>query len=416
LRPTIVFISLLILLTACTQPQPTAISTATTALSPTTQAEVTPPPTSTQAIPSALSHVFEQILTRVSEIRGLDPLETIVPKFMTREELTNTLREDLNESREDIKNLQNLLRIIGLIPQNADLYELLLSLYGEQVVGFYDTETEELYVINGMAELTPLDEITLAHEYVHALQQQHFDIHTMIEAVEDDSEAGSALSALIEGDATIVQVEYMRTHLTSEQQQEILTAGKASPIFDASPYVLQRSILFPYNQGSVLVNTLLIAQVWEGVNEAYRNPPLSTEQVLHPEKYLADERPVTMAFPDVAATLGQRWEMVYEGVMGEFLIKTYLSTRTNVNQATRSAAGWNGDQFNLMAGPQGEQVLVALLEWDTERDAQEFFDTLNSSNSVPDEGFLGLNGDRVLWVFAPSNTITHEIVSLFPDF
>ncbi|MDA0988302.1 MAG: hypothetical protein O2783_04075 [Chloroflexi bacterium] len=428
MRPTTVFLALLLLLAACAQSQPTAISTATTpptptatvtsttALTPTTQAGATPAPTSTQPIPSALSPIFEQILTRVSEIRGLDPLEEIMPMFMTREELANALREDLDESREDIENGQNLLRIMGLIPQSADLYELLLSLYGEQVVGFYDTETEELYVIKGMAELTPLDEITLAHEYVHALQQQHFDIHTMTEAAEDDSEAGSALSALIEGDATVVQVEYMRTHLTSEQQQEIFSAGGDSPIFNASPYVLQESLLFPYSQGSVLVNTLLLFQAWEGVNDAYRNPPLSTEQVLHSAKYLAGERPVAVSLPDVAATLGQGWEMVCEDVMGEFLIKTYLSTRTSTNQAARAAAGWGGDRFNLMAGPRGEQALVALLEWDSERDAREFFDALNSSNSVPDEGFLGLNGDRVLWVFSPSNAITYEIVSLFPGF
>ena len=428
MRPTIVFLVLLLLLAACAQSQPTATSTATTlptptatatstpTRTPTTQAGATPAPTSTQAIPSALSPVFEQILTRVSEIRELDPLETIMPKFMTREELENTLREDLDESREDIENGQNLLRIMGLIPQNADLHELLLSLYGEQVVGFYDTETEELYVIKGMAELTPLDEITLAHEYVHALQQQHFDIHTLTKAVEDDSEAGSALSALIEGDATIVQVEYMRTHLTSEQQQEIFNASGDSPIFDASPYVLQQSLLFPYSHGSVLVNTLLLAQAWDGVNDAYRNPPLSTEQVLHPAKYLSEDRPVTVSLPDVATTLGQGWEVVYEDVMGEFLIKTYLSTRTDVNQAARAAAGWRGDRFNLMAGPQGEQALVALLEWDSERDAREFFDALDSSNSVPDEGFLGLNGDRVLWVFSPSRATTNEIVSLFPEF
>ena len=421
MRPTIILLTLLFLLVACTQSQPTTTS-APTAL-PTATPTSTPPrmptataaspastPTTTKATPSALAPIFDQILTRVVEIRGLDPLNTIVPKFMTREQFTDTLIEDLEESREDIQNSQELLKIMGLISQDADLYELLLSLYAEQVVGFYDTETEELYVIKGIAELTPLDELTLAHEYTHALQQQHFDIHTLSESLEDDSEAGAALGALIEGDATIVQVEYMFTYLSSQERQEVLNSSGDSPIFDASPYVLRQSLLFPYNQGATLVNALLLSGQWQGINNAYGNPPVSTEQVMHPEKYLEGEVPVTISLPDVAAALGQGWEMVYEDVMGEFFLRTYLETRTGADLAARAAAGWGGDRFNLMAGPQGEQVLVVLLAWDSERDAREF------SNSVSDEGFLGINGDRVLWVFSPSPAITDEIVSLFPEF
>jgi hypothetical protein len=352
----------------------------------------------------------------VVEIRGLDPLNTIVPKFMTREQLADTLREDLEESREDIRNSQELLKVMGLIPQDAVLYDMLLSLYGEQVVGFYDTETEELYMIKGIAELTPLDELTLAHEYTHALQQQHFDIHTMSESVEDDSEAEAALGALLEGDATTVQVEYMLTYLTPEQRQEIFSGSGDSPIFDASPYVLKQSLLFPYSEGAGMVNALFFSGEWEGINNAYGSPPVSTEQVLHVEKYLEGEMPVKVALPDIALALGQEWDMVYEDVMGEFFLRTYLETRISPNLAARAAAGWGGDRFNLMAGPQGEQALIALLEWDSERDAREFFDALDSSNSAPGEGFLGIDGDRVLWVFSPSLATTDEIVSLFPEF
>ena len=440
MRPTIVLLTLLLLLAACTQSQPTATATlsltpsptstplripttTTVSTSPSAQTPVvtpsptaSPTPTTTQATPSVLTPIFDQILTGVVEIRGLDPLKTIIPKFMTREQLADTLREDLEESRDDIQNSQELLEIMGLISRDADLYELLLSLYAEQVVGFYDTETEELYVIKGIAELTPLDELTLAHEYTHALQQQHFDIHTLTEAVEDDSEAGDALVALIEGDATTVQVEYMFTYLTSQERDEVLNASGDSPIFDASPYVLQQSLLFPYSEGAVMVNTLLFSGEWEGINNAYRNPPISTEQVLHPEKYLEGEKPVTVSLPDVATALGQGWEMVYEDVMGEFFIKTYLETRTGAPLAARAAAGWGGDRFNLMAGPQGDQALVVLLEWDSERDAQEFFDALDSSNSVPNEGFLGIKTDRVLWIVSTSGSTTDEIVSLFPEF
>jgi hypothetical protein len=363
-----------------------------------------------------LAPIFDQILSRVSEIRELEPLNVITPKFMNREELADTLREDLEESREDILNSQELFKIMGLIPQDADLYELLLALYGEQVVGFYNTETEELYVIKGAEEMRPLDELTLAHEYVHALQQQHFDIHALSQAAEDDPETGSSLGALIEGDATMVQVEYMRAHLTSEQQQEIFSASGDSPIFDASSYVLQQSLLFPYNEGANMVSNLLFSGHWGVINNAYENPPVSTEQVLHVQKYLEGERPATISLPDIATALVQGWEMSYGDVMGEFLLRTYLETQTSASLASRAAAGWGGDRFNLITNLQGEQALVALLEWDSERDAREFFDALDSSDSIANDGFLGVSGDRVLWVFSPSRDITDEIVSLFPEF
>ena len=106
-------------------------------------------------------------------------LEEVVPMFMTREELAASLIEDLEEEREEILKSEALLKILGMIPQDADLYQMLLDLYGEQVVGFYDTETQELYMIKDIEEITPLEEVTLAHEYVHALQQQYFDIHTL---------------------------------------------------------------------------------------------------------------------------------------------------------------------------------------------------------------------------------------------
>ena len=363
-----------------------------------------------------MAPVFDQILTWVVEIRGLAPLKAIVPKFMTRQQLESSLREDLEEDRDDILNSQEVLKTIGLLPQDADLYQMLLSLYTEQVVGFYDTETEELYVIRGLEELTPLDELTLAHEYTHALQQQHFDIHALSQEADDDSEAGSALISLIEGDATTVQVEYMFTHFTAQERQEVFDISGDSPIFDASPYVLQESLLFPYSQGSVLVNSILFSGRWEGVNRAYGAPPVSTEQVMHPEKYLEGELPVTVSLPDVATALGQGWAVVYEDVMGEFFLRTYLETRASAEVASRAAAGWGGDRFKLMTGPGEAQALIVLLAWDSERDAQEFFDALDSSDSVPRVGFLGLLEDSVLWVLAISRATTDEVLSLFQKF
>ncbi|MBI4282819.1 MAG: hypothetical protein HY672_04990 [Chloroflexi bacterium] len=406
-------LTLLLVLVGCTQSRPTATPTLTL---PTATATSTPTFVPTEATASPLAPVFDRILRRVTAIRRLEPLEPIVPRFMTREQLTTRLREDLDKDRGDILNSQELLRILGLIPQDADLYQMLLALYTEQVVGFYDTETEELYLITGKETLTPSDEITLAHEYTHALQQQHFDIHALTQGVEADSEADSALSALIEGDASAVQLEYMSSYLTSKQRQEVLNASGDTPTFDASPYILRQSLLFPYSQGEVLVGTLLLSGNWSAVDKAYLSAPVSTEQVLHPEKYLEGEMPVPVSLPDVATSLGLGWESLYEDVMGEFFLRTYLETRTRADLASRSAAGWGGDRFNLMGGPQQERALVALLAWDSRRDAQEFFDVLRSTATASGKEYLAIRKDRVLWVLSNSSATIEAVISVFQGF
>ena len=435
-----VLIALLALAAACSQasptaippPVPTATSTpeSTTTPSPTPVATPThnftslPTPTATpsdtstaiQPTPPALDPVFGQILERVTEIRGLEPLEDLSPKFMTRDQLMDLLIEELEKEREDIIKSQKLLKILGLIPRNGDLLQMLLDLYTEQVLGFYDTETKELYVIKGLQEITPLDEVTLAHEFVHALQQQHFDIHSMSEALEDDSEANFALAALIEGDASAVQVQYMSSYLTSQERQEIFNSSSYSPVFDSSPYFLQRDLLFPYSEGQSLVTALRLQGQWKALDNAYRNPPVSTEQVLHPTKYFQGEAPTVVTLPELASALGQGWEEVYTDVMGEFSLKSYLETRTSRDTARRASTGWGGDGFALLEGPNEEQALAVLSAWDSERDAQEFFDALNDSDSVPSDGFLGLVGDEVLWIISPSSALTESIRAQFPGF
>ena len=432
------FLALLLLLAACAQdrpaatfaPTPTTTSTppptATAAPVPTSTASPTqaPPTTATPSPPTAPTEapqsgvVYNRILDRVENIRGLSHSEAIVPQSMSREELADSLNEELEEARDDLLKSQELYRLLGLIPQDADLSQLLLELYGEQIAGFYDTETQELYIIRASEQdLSLQKEMTIAHEFVHALQQQRFNIYALTKATEDDSDAASALSALIEGDATTVETLYVLAHFTREQLTDLFSSQSDYSVFDATPYFLQQSLLFPYVQGQPLLEALLSSPGrWDAVNDAYSDPPVSTEQVLHPEKYLEGEEPIDVLLPDVAAALGEGWEEVYGDVMGEFFIRTYLETRDWPRTAAVAAAGWGGDRFTLLKGPQGERVLAALLVWDTPEDASQFFDALDSSGSVPPEGFLGIAHDKVLWVLSPSQQLTDSIKAMWTGF
>ncbi len=427
----------LLLLASCAQAQPTETAPPTTTAvatsEPTPPATLPPSPTPTvshaptpgaEPAPTptpAPDSAYSRVLEGVAEVRGLDPTEAVVPQFMTREELADTLVDDLNENLEEILNSQALYKLLGLIPQDSDLRQLLLDLYTEQVAGFYDSETEELYLIAEKEgrELTALEETTLAHEFVHALQQQHFDIHAGLEAVEDNSDAASAMVALVEGDASAAQSQYTLAHISRERQMEMAMEGGRQDIsaFSSAPFVLQRSLLFPYIEGTIFVTELLASSSgWDLIDAAYGDPPASTEQILHPEKYLDREEPVQVSLPDVAAALGQEWEEVHTDVMGEFFLRTYLEAHGNALTAPNAAAGWGGDAYTLLKGPDDEYALVALIEWDTGKDAQKFFETMTASDSVAGEDFLGLEEDRMLWVVSPSGELTEEIRALWPEF
>ena len=442
MRPTSALLALALLVSACTQERPTEIpslppatSTAAIAPSPTATATLhptatataapTPTPTATSAIAptrtggaAAPATVYDMVLGRVSAIRGLYPTEPIIPQFKTREELAVYLADNLEEEFDEVLRTQEVLRLLELIPADADLTELLLELYSEQVAGFYDSGEEELFLIGEQQEeLSVQEEITLAHEFVHALQQQLYDIDSLLEGAKDNADAASALVALVEGDAVAVEFEYVNRHFTTGQLQAFLSSNAgASSVFDSTPYFLQQDLLFPYVEGLSMVFALRTRLKWDAVDDAYSNLPASTEQVLHPEKYVSGEAPIVVELPDAAAALGEEWEKVHGNVMGEFFLRTYLETRIGQGTAAEVAAGWGGDRYALLSGPQEEYALASLIVWDTAADAREFFDAMVDSESIAANGFMGLEDERVLWIVSPSEQVTEDLLTLWPDF
>ena len=390
-------------------------------LAPAPTATEAMPPTATSGpdtVPTPSATVYDEVLGRVSAIRGLNPTEPVVPQFMTRETLAAELADDLKEDLEELLKVQEVLRLLELIPRDADLTELLLDLYSEQVAGFYDSEEEELFLIGEpQEELAVQDELTLAHEFVHALQQQTYDINSMLESVEDNADAATAMIALVEGDAVAVQYQYVSEHFTQSQLQEFLGGGEGgSSVFDSSPYFLQQDLLFPYTEGLTMVFMLRARLAWDGVDAVYSRPPASTEQVLHLEKYLTREAPITVVLPETAAALGEGWEEVYGNVMGEFFLRTYLETRLGQGVANSIAQGWGGDRYTLLSGPGGEYALASLIVWDTAEDAREFYEVMVETESVAEDSYLGLEGVRVLWIVSPSRQVTDALLALWPRF
>ena len=373
-----------------------------------------PPPATPTAGPLDLASTIERTFQRVAAIRGLEPGTDVTWQLVPGDELPQRQGQSLGRAREQFATQQALLEVLGLIPPGLQLFDLTMGLYTRQGLGFYDTHNEELYIALEATDTPVRMERHLAKEYVHALQQQHFDISQKEDEARDSFEASIILRALIEADARTTQAEYALTHLTPEQYRDLLTSGSDNPLFEQAPYALRRLFDFALTDGTALIQALLASGGRDAVDAALAELPASTEQIIHPEKYFASEPVVPVSLPDLAAGLGPGWTDVVGDVMGEFFLKTFLETETE--DAAGAAAGWGGDRFSLLESPDGDRVLVLLIAWDTRADAAEFFEVVNTDTTVPDKGFVALQGDRVLVVVGPSEAPLSDIRAQFPGF
>ena len=317
---------------------------------------------------------------RTIEIRRLIPKRPIEWAFITRDQLRSNLVDILEEDRDEILLDQKLFQVLRLIGPEVVLQDIWLDVLSENVAGYYHLEEEKLYVITDSPEFTPLNLVTHAHETTHALQQQNYDIHATREALEGNSDAYAAFTALIEGDASIVEAIYMIEHFTEEEQRKAREESQAasSDALRNAPYVVRRLFFFPYFDGFTFVRDLLGIGGWDSVNDAYENPPLSTEHILHIDRFLARDMPLEVVLPSLAGRLGDTWEELRRDTLGEHMLLTYLETDLPPPYAFSASSGWGGDRYSLLEGPDGALALVAVVAWDTRDDAVEFLEAFHS--------------------------------------
>ena len=200
--------------------------------------------------------------------------------------------------------------------------------------------------------LGPSEELTLAHELTHALQQQHFDIDSLLEKTGDNFDRGLAVTALAEGDATLSELLYLQANSLS------VPSVPDMPVYNSAPAIIQDLLIFPYASGLRMLTQNFGEEDWSDVNAAYEDPPQSTEQVIHPEKYLEGEAPLQVALPEIEDALGPSWALIYSSVGGEFLLRHYLGLQLRTGDVDEAASGWGGDAFALYGDATDQHLLL----------------------------------------------------------
>lgn len=329
--------------------------------------------------PAALEELRAEIdglIAATEELRGLPFLEPPRVDILPPDEFEQRVR-DLVASElvaEEVAAEEALYRLLGMLTGGVDLETLLVDLLGDQVVGFYDDDTREL-VVPGDADLSVYERTVIVHELVHALGDQHFMFGDRLDAlVEAEAfEEAAALQALVEGDATYFQFVYIEDLPPIDLLAlgtEIL--GQDADLPQGTPAFLEQQLLFPYDEGFRLVERMVEVGGLAAVDQAYRDPPVTTEQVLHPDRYFTREAVRSVDLPPTDVT---GYDVLEEGVFGELGIRLLLTGSEDPGTVTQVADGWGGDAYRLLGS--GDDVAFVLhYIGDTERDAIELVQAL----------------------------------------
>ena len=342
-------------------------------------------------------------LQKEVEDAGGVPFKRDVPiAFLSRAELSSFLTKLFDDeypaslARAD----ERLLLAFDLLPEGTDLRALRARVLEENIVGFYDDRPEQrrLYAVSDERELTPMNQIVLAHELRHALQDQYADLHALLTGSECDfDDRRLAILSLYEGDATLVMERFLRARLGSlgglaagvdagerrggggaGSARALRRAGGAGGRARPARAALRRRA----GTGACALEQRAGPAA---LREAWANPPASTEQVLHPELFFRREAPRAVS-PRVAPPAGAT--LLSEGVLGELLLRTLLEEGRQ-----EAASGWGGDGWRLW-DVRGRTVLAWRSEWDTLPRAVAFHDALRAAlrataGAVAQPGGLG---------------------------
>jgi len=296
---------------------------------------------------------LEVVLEEIREVRGLNPKTDISIEVVTISWIEENWALPYAESqREEIYYEEIIYKALFLLPSEANLTEIRINQFKATMAAAVG---DKVYLTKEYFD--PSDELKaleiLAHEITHIIQRQHFN-----PPERSTHDGKQARSALIEGDALITAEEFVLHHF----------GIKIGDLSNMSYSPIEEVWLFPYKYGRSFVRGLLEAGGWDMVNSALKNPPNTTEQILHPEKYLACEGFVV---PDSPSLEGMGWKRIKSDRMGEHFILTILSTSLSEERATEAAKGWNGDNLTLYMDNDAFMIEWVIV-WDSEQDATQF--------------------------------------------
>ena len=346
------------------------------------QATTAPPAAAQPKVNSAaFAATADEVLQQVSEITGLKQLTPVKKTLRSRDEIRAYVLREMDEEKNPAERYAEArsAEAFGLIPKGFALDDFMVDLLTEQIAGLYDPKAREFYI----ADWIPIDDqrMVMAHELTHALQDQHFQIESWVKAARPNDDAELARESVLEGSAMAAMIDYLLkgTGHSVEDLPAIdpsLFTGdmSKSPKLQEAPQFLKDAMIFPYFGGLTFSTAILKPSGWNGLSAVFAKPPVSSQQIMHPDVYKSGRVPTAVTIPSFQKLVGADWTKIDENVMGEFgwmeILKQFLGEKT----AKPLAAAWDGDRYALYEQKQTKRlILVARLHLDNEEHAAKFF-------------------------------------------
>jgi hypothetical protein len=322
-------------------------------------------------VETRVAEMTEELTPKIERAIGLPFKVPPVVAVRTREQVRAYMSRKMDEDMppEQLDGMTVAYRLFGLLHDTLDLRELLVSLYTEQVVGYYDPDSTMLYVVAGADPLVL--KLTLAHELVHVLQGQYMTLDTLLEPGRD-GDRRMAAQAVLEGQATIASLVVLMPdrgfekipNFSETYRQAIKEQHAQMPVFNSAPLIVRESIVFPYLEGADFVRWF---QEEHGEIQPFdARMPQSTEQILHPERYREQDEPIALILTDSEP-------VTHTDGLGEFETRVLLTSLTGSESVGRAGAlSWGGDRYAVYEAGDGEHALVWWTAWDTSKAADRF--------------------------------------------
>ncbi|WP_267643763.1 Hvo_1808 family surface protein [Haloarchaeobius amylolyticus] len=382
-------------------------------------------------------------MARVEYIRGLEYLEPVDVKIISRADYRAQLAEGTNETLDHSLWNNQVWEALFIVGEDANVSDEFTKLFGSNVLGYYAPKTDEMVIVSTDADQPTVDPNVLVHEMVHALQDQHFDLTASLKDVQDEQ---LARNGIVEGEANYITALY-KQHCGTTWTCTPSPSNTGADTSGESPATgLLIAIFQPYSDGPVWMEYMVERKGWEAVTTSFENMPTTTETFIHPEK---DDAPTIVRVDDATTGGWARFESGQDGadVLGEAsiyamfyhlakeensrVISAYDINRVEsefdtYNYVSTPSEGWAGDRI-VPYQKDGEYGYVWVTEWDSTRDAQEFYeaytdvleefraDRVGPDTWVVDRGpfadafHVTLDGTRVTIVNAPTVEQLSEI-------
>jgi hypothetical protein len=337
--------------------------------------------------PSALFDDVDDMLASLSKITGWKVRHKVPSETLSREKFSKMVDEDATESEKDksTRAAELTMKMFGLVPWDFNLARESANLIEEQAAAFYDFHKKRLFVLEGSTEAAsdPTERrVALAHELAHALADQQFDLNHYINGAKDD-DAATARQSVVEGQASWLSWAYLAEYVggNAEVPEAVLNdlanvgaTGDEFPVLTQTPLYMRESLTFPYTEGMKFQDAIYRKLGKAAFTQVFKDAPLSTQEILHPEDYDDKIVPAHPKLPkDPIGKDSKDLRKLTDGDVGEFDYSAILRQYLSQTEGRQAASHWRGGTYALYEYKKTKMpLLVHVSDWDSPMAARDF--------------------------------------------